>query len=85
MTSTPTRGRQLLPTLTEQRGYLRKLREAADAGDLFSMAALVAFARFRPADPAHDLLKLGLADDTAKAEALAQVLDVAPQLRALLK
>lgn len=42
---TTPRGRQLLPTQPEQRRYLKMLRNAADRGDLLSMAALIIIAR----------------------------------------
>ncbi len=45
MTSTPTRGRQLLPTQPEQRGYLKKIRDAADRGDLSAMASALFLAK----------------------------------------
>lgn len=41
MNITPPRGRQLLPTQPEQRAYLKKIREAADRGDLQAMEALL--------------------------------------------
>lgn len=83
--SVPPRGRQLLPTQPEQRTYLKSIREAADGGDVMAMAAMVALARLRPSEAERDLQRLGLNADGAKAEALAAVLSVAPQLRELLK
>lgn len=78
------RGRQLLPTQPEQRAYLKRIREAADGGDVIAMAAMVALARLRPSEAERDLHRLGLNADDTKAEVLAAVLSVAPQLRALL-
>lgn len=38
-------GKNLMPSKADQRAYLKKIREAADGGDILAMAAILGLAR----------------------------------------
>jgi len=60
-------GKNLMPSKADQRAYLKKIREAADRGEVIAMAALLMLSRLDDMDRQHkeiaqsynlDLLKL---------------------------